>query len=243
MVNLRGFLLLCGVVFAAGFSFVEATAQSNPPHQFVADRSHLPEALQQVPLKHLSSGALMLLDRGGDLVQPPPVRPVLRSLVAPSLVALDPRVGENIRLGDDPPALGGLNAQAEPSIARSPINSDFLVGTFQEGRFTDGGAVDCGYSISIDGGRSWTRALVPNLTQTSGGPYFRATDPVAGVDLNGNTYLLTEAATDELFRHGIVLVSRSSDGGQTFGTPSVVYQPSSGGFPDKPWMAINTFAG
>ena len=188
----------------------------------------------------------MLLDRDGDLVQPPPADTnLLRSLVAPSLVALDPRVGENIRLGDDPPALGGLKAQAEPHIARSPINPNFLVGTFQEGRFTDGGAVDCGYSISTDGGSTWTRALIPNLTQTSGGPYFRATDPVAGVDLSGNTYLLTEAATDELFRHGIVLLSRSTDGGQTFGTPSVIYRPASGSglFPDKPWMAINTFAG
>ena len=33
-----------------------------------------PAALQTVPLEHLSSGALMLLDRGGDLVRAPPKR-------------------------------------------------------------------------------------------------------------------------------------------------------------------------
>jgi hypothetical protein len=245
-VNLRRVFLLSASLLAASFSLFTANAQTSTPHRFVVDRSRLPEALQQVPLEHLSSGALMLLDRGGDLVQPPPLRSnILRSIIEPSIVALDPRVGANIRLGDDPPALGGLRAQAEPSIARSPINSNFLVGTFQEGRFTDGGAVDCGYSISTDGGQTWTRALIPNLTQTSGGTYFRATDPVAGVDLNGNTYLLTEAATDELFRHGVVLLSRSNDGGQTFGMPSVIYHPASGSglFPDKPWMAIDTFAG
>ena len=104
--------------------------------------------------------------------------------------------------------------------------------------------MDCGYSISGDGGLNWTRALIPNLTQTSGGAYFRATDPVAGVDLNGNVYLNTEAAIDLNFNNGVILVSRSSDGGRTFGAPSVVYQPPNNTvFPDKPWMAINTFSG
>src|SRR3982751_1122236 len=44
---------------------------ASQPAPFVAHRSRLPEALQHVPLNRLSSGALMLLDRGGDLVRPP----------------------------------------------------------------------------------------------------------------------------------------------------------------------------
>jgi hypothetical protein len=57
-------------------------------------------------------------------------------------VALDPRVGAN-RLGDDPAALPpGLRAQAEPHIARSPVDPNFLVATFQEGVYTDGSAVN-----------------------------------------------------------------------------------------------------
>ena len=115
---------------------------------------------------------------------------------------------------------------------------------FQEGRFTDGGAVDCGYSVTHDGGLTWTRALIPNLTTTTGGPYFRATDPVAGIDLDGNIFLNTEGATDVNFTQGIILVSRSTDGGATFGPPAVVFRPTnSSDFPDKPWMAVNTFAG
>jgi hypothetical protein len=190
----------------------------------------------------------MLLDRNGDLVHPPATSPGLVPETAPSQttnVTLDPRVGPNIRLGDDPSGLPtGMKAQAEPHIARSVISPNFLVATFQEGRFTGGGAVDCGYSISIDGGLSWSRALIPNLTQAAGGPYYRATDPVAGVDLAGNVYLNTEAATDPSFNNGVILVSRSSDGGQTFGAPAVVYHPPDNTvFPDKPWMAINTFSG
>src|SRR5207249_8700911 len=146
---------------------------------------------------------------------------------------------------DDPPVLPpNMRAQAEPHIARSIVDADSLVATFQEGRFTTGGAVDCGYSISHDGGLTWTRALIPNLTTASGGPYPRATDPVAGINLSGNMYLNTLVATDPNFDNGAVVVSRSTDGGATFGSPTVVYQPPNNNvFPDKNWMAINTFPG
>ena len=184
----------------------------------------------------------MLLDRNGDLVRTPvPAPPAAEATVA---VTLDLRVAPNLRLGDDPPALPpNMRAQAEPHIARSPGDPDFLTAVFQEGRFVDGGAVDCGYSVTNDGGLSWTRALIPNLTTTSGGPYFRATDPVAGIDLNGTIFLCTEGATNVDFTQGIILVSRSTDGGKTFGNPAVVFHPAvSTDFPDKPWMAVNTFA-
>jgi hypothetical protein len=245
MVKLGALLL---VMVAPGILLAQPP-KSAPAKFFTVDRSSLPPALQNVPLEHLSSGALMLLDRNGNLVKSPSVSPARRTAAttaaAQTEVALDPRIGSNLRLGDDPSALpANMRAQAEPHIARSPVNPDFLVATFQEGRFTDGGAVDCGYSISSDGGLSWTRALIPNLTQVVGGSYFRATDPVAGVDLSGNVYLNTEGATDVNFNNGDILVSKSTNGGANFAGPSVVYHPPNGNvFPDKPWMAINTFAG
>ncbi len=207
------------------------------------DRSHWPAALQQVPLERLSSGALSLLDRGGDLVQPPST--LASQAQAPVAVTLDLRVAPNLRLGDDPGQLPpDMRAQAEPHIARSPIDPETLVAVFQEGRFVDGGAVDCGYSITHDGGLTWTRALIPNLTTLTGGPYFRDTDPVAGIDLSGRIFLCTEGATSGDFSTGAVLVSRSTDGGNTFPAPALVFQPTGNGdFPDKPWMAINNFDG
>lgn len=201
----------------------------------------------RTPYERLSSGGLMLLDRDGDLVQAPARREATSgNNPAGTLVRLDSRVGANIRLGDDPPALPPtMRAQAEPHIARSLIEPDFLVATFQEGRFTSGGAVDCGYSISRDGGLTWSRALIPWLSLASGGPYFRATDPVAGISWNGNIYLNTLAAMDSTFSHGEVVVSRSTDGGTTFDPPSLVYaaDPDTTNFPDKNWMAINTSPG
>ena len=207
------------------------------------DRSHWPAALQNVPLERLSSGAVSLLDRGGDLV-----RPAIATRSAPvqseAAVVLDLRVAPDLRLGDDPaPLPSTMRSQAEPHIARSPVDPEFIVATFQEGRFVDGGAVDCGYSVTQDGGLTWTRALIPNLTTVTGGPYARATDPVAGIDLSGRIFLNTEGATNSNFTEGIILVSRSLDGGATFGSPSVVFQPENNSdFPDKPWMAVNTFA-
>ncbi len=207
------------------------------------DRSNWPVSLQSVPLDRLSSGALMLLDHNGDLVRTPaPAPPQMQAATA---VTLDLRVAPNLRLGDDPaPLPPNMRAQAEPHIARSPIDPEFLTAVFQEGRFAvDGGAVDCGYSVTHDGGLSWTRALIPNLTTVTGGPYFRDTDPVAGIDLDGNIFLCTEGATDVNFIQGDILVSRSTDGGTTFPAPAVVFHPTSpADFPDKPWMAVNTFA-
>src|SRR5207302_7436912 len=105
------------------------------------------------------------------------------------------------------------------------------------------GAVDCGYSISHDSGLTWTRALIPNLTMTSGGPYFRATDPVVAFDLNNNVYLETLVATDPQFVNGAVVVSKSTNGGATFCSQVVAFQPNNTFFPDKEWMAVNTFGG
>ena len=192
----------------------------------------------------------MLLDRGGDLVEWPAASSPLTSGISSlpdvnATVALDPRVGANIQLGNDPATLPpAMRAQAEPHIARAPNNPNLLLATFQEGRFTTSGAVDCGFSVSHNGGLSWSRALIPGLTMTSGGPYFRATDPVAGADANGNLYLCTLAATDANFASGVVVVSRSTDGGTTFAPPRVAYRPPDNTvFPDKNWMAINTFPG
>ncbi len=77
----------------------------------------------------------MLLDRNGDLVEwpaasMPQVAPHPTTDNAAGAVALNLRVGNNIRLSDDPPSLPvNMRAQAEPHIARSLGNADLLLGT------------------------------------------------------------------------------------------------------------------
>ncbi len=217
---------------------------------FCAVLSPAQDVAPPFPLERLSSGAIRLLDRQGSLVKWPNASQLTTTRSARSAdsslnAGLDARVGPNVRLGDDPPQLpSNLRAQAEPHIARHPTNPDFLAATFQEGRYTNGGALDCGYAISHDGGLSWSRALIPGLTPVVGGPYYRATDPVAGIDLNGVIYLNTLALIDSTATTSAVLLSRSTNGGASFQGPvEVLRSPNSGILLDKNWMAINTFPG
>src|SRR5205823_8895645 len=102
LVVLKSFLL-CGLLLATGILFGQQPVPTDARQDFVIDRTRLPQALQQVRLEHLSSGALMLLDHNGDLVHPPTEG--LAPQIQTTAVALDPRVGPNVRLGDDPSPL------------------------------------------------------------------------------------------------------------------------------------------
>ena len=203
-------------------------------------------------LGRLSASAyLMLAAEAGLLGKPGPTaaRPHLPGRAAPAApVTLDPKVGPNLRLGDESDQLpADFRAQAEPHLVRSFTDAGLVVATLQEGRFTDGGAVDCGYAISQDGGQTWQRGLIPHLTTEiePKGEFLRASDPVAALDLQGNIYLntigLKGQAPDFI---NTILVSKSTDGGQTFGEPSkVAAAQDTSVFLDKNWIAINTFAG
>jgi hypothetical protein len=210
----------------------------------------LPAAVRDVPLDHLSSGALLRLDRGGDLVESPEAWTArVRELASvnarkrKAAVALDFRVSPNIRLGDDPGELPqNLRAQSEPHIIRAPNDPDFLLAIFQEGRTTTGGAADCGYAVSHDGGLTWRRSLIPKLGKPGGGPFVVASDPVAGIAADGTAYLNTLGVRSQEPLTGAAVVSRSLDGGATFEPPVIAYEsPNNEFFPDKNWMAINTF--
>ncbi len=102
--------------------------------------------------------------------------------------------------------------------------------------------MDCGYSISQDGGLTWSRALIPGLTTVAGGPYYRATDPVAGIDLQGRIFLNTLTALDPNFNTEAIVISRSTNNGATFDPPVEVTRSTDTSVTlDKNWMAINTF--
>jgi hypothetical protein len=209
----------------------------------------LPPALQGVNPDMLSGGLFSALDAEGALgARPSPPR-ARAGGSDPSkgrpLAVLDARVGANTRLGDDPAALPATQrGQAEPHLVRSVSNPNVLLATFQEGRFADSGAVGCGYAVSRDGGSTWTRALIPGLTTASGGRFNRATDPVAGAGPQGDLYLQNLASVQGAFALAAIVVSRSTDGGITWSTPTTVYESTSGQIsPDKNWLAVNDFPG
>lgn len=195
----------------------------------------------------LSSGGYALLYAGTESLRAAEAARATPWLTGPAQANTDPKVGPNLRLGDDPAALpAGQLAQAEPHIARSFTDTNLLLATFQEGRFTDGGAVDCGYALSRDGGQTWERKLIPHLIDTvDGGPFTRASDPVAGVGRGGALYLNTLAIRPGTRGwHTTIVLSKSIDGGTTFSRPLTVVTTSTDlVMLDKQWMAVNTFAG
>jgi hypothetical protein len=168
------------------------------------------------------------------------------ALVEGALLA--PWVGPNIRLGTDPVELpaGEAKNQAEPHAIRSITDPDLILATFQEGRYPDGGARNNGYAVSEDGGFTWNRRLNPRLTLVSQGPYFRATDPVGGINREGHLFLNSLVSVDAFFNRGRLVVQRSTDRGQTWTNPITVYSgtytsESNSVFPDKNWMVVNDY--
>ncbi|HVU23357.1 MAG TPA: sialidase family protein [Opitutus sp.] len=237
----NAFTLLANV--AAGLAFANAIA-SVPP------AGDLPPALRGVNPRTLSSGLFLSLATdghfGGIVVPAAALAAAGGTNKGRPPAVLDARVGDNILLNPEPSALpSGQRSQAEPHLWRSAANSEVLAGTFQEGRYAaGGGALDCGYAISGDGGITWKRGLIPSLTTRSGGTYVRATDPVAAIDLNGNIYFLTLATAQGAFNDGgLVVLSRTTDGGTTFSNPVTVAAGAPSRALDKEWLAVNDRAG
>jgi hypothetical protein len=215
-------------------------------HTGPAASAQAPAAYDWLPRGKLSNAALALLGETHLPADAPSATD--RRLSGLPVDPASDHVGSNIRMGDDPaPLPEGRRAQAEPHLARSFRDPGLLLATFQEGRFSDGGAWSCGYGVSRDGGRTWTRELIPGLVGDDGeGPYDRASDPVAAVGLDDLLLLNTLGlwGGDPAAWLTGILVNRSTDMGASFGDPIVVAESSSSRlFLDKNWMAVNSFAG
>lgn len=118
-----------------------------------------------------------------------------------------------------------------------------IVSAFQEGRFFQGGASDIGFSTSTDGGQNFTRGTL-KATVFSGGPYDRASDASVAFDAKHGVWLISwlgaitpNPLVESSFKVD-VLVSRSTDGGLTWGPPVAVDAPGTQFF-DKNWTTCD----
>ena len=170
------------------------------------------------------------------LAQPATAMPTRTSV--PTVLALGQAARQDV-----PPAPGSEpDTLVEPDIAASPADPRIAVTVAHDGRYSDGGAVGITHAWSRDGGLTWRHAPVPYLTTAAGGVWDRASDPVLAFGPAGDVYLSTLAfnssATD---CRSVVLVSRSVDGGATFGNPSVAQSTNDCNiFNDKNWLAVDT---
>ena len=133
------------------------------------------------------------------------------------------------------------NAEVEPHIAINPANPNNLIATWQQDRWSNGGAQGIAVAVSFDAGATWaTRALAVsrcgNGNATNGGDYERASDPWVTFSPNGTAYQLSLSINGATFQPGSIsamLVSRSVDGGRSWANPITLIRDGSEFFNDK----------
>jgi hypothetical protein len=127
----------------------------------------------------------------------------------------------------------------EPDIAVSPFNTKIEVAVAHDCRFASGGAVDIFYAWTHDGGAHWTQSRLPGLTRAVGGIYDRASDPVVAFGADGSVYV--SSLVFDVTCPTAVAVSRSTDGGATFGNPVLAQHSNTCAVSDdKNWLVTDT---
>jgi hypothetical protein len=117
-----------------------------------------------------------------------------------------------------------------------------IVTAAQSGRFNDGGSSDIGYATSTDGGTTWTQGTLPGITNNNGGTgtFQRVSDASVAYDAKHNVWLISSIPITSSVTVPNVFVSRSTDGGLTFGNPVTAASGSTS--LDKNWTVCDNTA-
>jgi hypothetical protein len=114
------------------------------------------------------------------------------------------------------------NAEVEPWVSVNPQDRRNLVAVWQQDRWSNGGAQGNLTGVSFDRGDSWRRPTPPPFSRcaggnpANGGDYERATDPWVSFGPDGTAHQIALSINDSN-PTSAVLVSRSTDGGRTWG--------------------------
>jgi hypothetical protein len=120
-----------------------------------------------------------------------------------------------------------VNTELEPWIAVNPTNSANMIGVYQQDRYTFGGARGLAAAVTHDGGLTWSSTHPPfsicaGGTTANGGDFQRASDPWVTFAPNGDAYFISLSVSfvGPVSTTGTgVLVSKSTDGGDTWSDP------------------------
>jgi hypothetical protein len=112
----------------------------------------------------------------------------------------------------------GKSTEVEPYVAVDPTNPDHLVGAWIQD-FARGIVA----AVSFNGGDTWQSVVIPGVTQCAGGIYPHASDPWVSFAPNGDVYVcLIGFDFPPAGNPNALLVSKSTDGGLTWGAPTTI---------------------
>jgi hypothetical protein len=130
------------------------------------------------------------------------------------------------------------NASSQHATEVEPGSFSFgptIITSFQVARISGGGGADIGYAISNDSGATWQNGLLPGLTTFQGGGTNSAvSDTTVIYDARHGVWMISSLPISA--NNIQVAVSRSSDGGASWGTPVIVAQ---GADLDKDWITCD----
>ena len=132
------------------------------------------------------------------------------------------------------------DSQAQHATEVEPDTFSFgatIVSAFQVGRVSGGGASNIGWATSTDSGTTWTHGFLPGTTANTGGPYGQVSDASVAYDPKDNVWMISYLGISNSGAVDVEL-SRSTDGGLTWGNPVAV--AATGTFYDKNWTVCDT---
>src|ERR671937_1207684 len=113
------------------------------------------------------------------------------------------------------------------------------VAAAQSGRFFDGGSSGIVFARSVDNGVSYSTGTLPGITVFQGGTFARVSDPSVAHDRKHGVWMVSSLGLDASIRGTAVIVSRSTNGGATWGNPVTVRAAGSTQDFDKNWTVCD----
>jgi hypothetical protein len=114
------------------------------------------------------------------------------------------------------PGTNYVNAEVEPWVAVNPANPSNIIGTWQQDRWSNGGAHGLVAGFSSDGGATWGETTLPFSACAPGGlNYERASDPWVSIGPDGTAYTVS-ISFNQSNNNNAVAAATSTDGGKTW---------------------------
>src|SRR4051794_33009085 len=128
--------------------------------------------------------------------------------------------------------------EIEPWIASDPTDPKNVVAGWQQDRWSNGGSRGLVAGVSGNGAASFKTVIPGRVTKCQGGPWTRDSDPWLDFSARGVAYFMHLANEPDLpngqFGASGMVVTRSTDGGRTWGKPvTLIRDPAGQSLNDK----------